>query len=327
MTLLDVKNLTIGYQTPNGLTKAVDRVSFSVDRGSSFGLVGESGCGKTTIGMSLMGLLPSNARIVEGSALLEGKDLMQFSREQIRKIRWRKISMIFQAAMNAMNPVHRVDRQISEAMLVHDGDLSQGEAEKKAHKLLALVKIPSDRFKDYPHQFSGGMKQRAIIAMALACSPSLIIADEPTTALDVIVQNQILTVINNFQKEMNLGMIFISHDLAVVAQVCRWIGVMHQGVMVEYGTRHKVLECPAHPYTKTLVSSLLTLSKEAVDLKSEHCPIPTDSRTINTDARTVGCTFGEKCPHVGKSCRGDDIGWEVLSQDHKVRCVRAKESV
>lgn len=321
MTLLEVNNLTIGYQTPDGLTKAVDRVSFSVERGSSVGLVGESGCGKTTIGMALMGLLPSNARVVDGSALLKGRDLIRLSQEEMRKVRWDKVSMIFQAAMNALNPVQRVDRQIVEAIRVHDPNLPRQEAEKSTHKLLELVKIPKDRFKDYPHQFSGGMKQRAIIAMALACSPSLIIADEPTTALDVIVQKQILTAIKHFQKQMNIGMIFISHDLAVVAQVCKWIGVMHQGVLVEYGTRENVLDCPAHPYTKTLVSALLTLSEKAVDLKHRDCPTV---NSIDTVSRPSGCAFCEKCPDADDNCAGDEIGWVSLANDHKVRCSRIK---
>ncbi|HSO18268.1 MAG TPA: ABC transporter ATP-binding protein, partial [Desulfosarcina sp.] len=217
--LLDVDDLRVGFRTADGVRPAVDGVSFSVARGDSMGLVGESGCGKTTIGMAVMGLLPSNAATVSGCIRFEGEDLTVVGDERLRQIRWRHISMIFQAAMNALNPVHRVQDQISEAIVAHEPHLSAQSVAHRVRSLFELVQIPQNRLQDYPHQFSGGMRQRVVIAMALACNPSLIIADEPTTALDVIVQNQILKAIGTFQKEMNLGMIFISHDLAVVADV------------------------------------------------------------------------------------------------------------
>ncbi|HSQ86490.1 MAG TPA: ABC transporter ATP-binding protein, partial [Desulfobacterales bacterium] len=196
---MTVNNLSVGYHTRKGFIKSVQGVSFALDQGKSLGLVGESGCGKTTIGMAIMGLLPDNASVTNGKILFEDQDLLKMSKREIRQVRWSKIAMIFQAAMNALNPVHRVSDQISEAILAHDTDISEEEATKQVQSLFQLVGIPMDRLKDYPHHYSGGMKQRAIIAMALACHPSLIIADEPTTALDVIVQDQILNAIKDFQ--------------------------------------------------------------------------------------------------------------------------------
>ncbi|MBW2327065.1 MAG: ABC transporter ATP-binding protein, partial [Deltaproteobacteria bacterium] len=211
MALLTVENLSVGYHTRKGFLKSVQGVSFALAEGESLGLVGESGCGKTTIGMSLMGLLPENAAVTDGRILFEDKDLLKLSKKEIRQVRWKKIAMIFQAAMNALNPVHRVSEQIAEAILAHDTKISEETAMKQVESLFEVVGIPPGRMRDYPHQYSGGMKQRAIIAMALSCNPSLIIADEPTTALDVIVQDQILNAIKDFQKRLNVSLIFISH--------------------------------------------------------------------------------------------------------------------
>jgi peptide/nickel transport system ATP-binding protein len=318
--LLEVDNLSIGYRTATGIDLAVDGVSFCVERGGSLGLVGESGCGKTTIGMGLMRLLASNATIVSGQIRLEGEDLTTVSEERMRQIRWRRISMIFQAAMNALNPVHRVQDQIAEAIITHEPDLSSHAVAHRTRSLFELVKIPENRLLDYPHQFSGGMRQRVIIAMALACNPSLIIADEPTTALDVIVQNQILSAIGTFQKEMNIGMIFISHDLAVVADVCTHIGVMHAGSLVEYGKRQEVLDCPGHPYTQMLVNSLLTLSDEPADLSSLVYPTGT-----NGPAMSGGCPVHTMCQNATAACQREQADWVALSPTHRVRCLHAGE--
>jgi peptide/nickel transport system ATP-binding protein len=318
--LLEVDNLSVGYRTVDGISMAVDGVSFRVDRGGSLGLVGESGCGKTTIGMALMGLLASNAKITSGQARFEGEDLATVSDTRMRQIRWRRISMIFQAAMNALNPVHRVQDQIAEAIITHEPDLSIHAVAHRTRSLFGLVKIPEDRLSDYPHQFSGGMRQRVIIAMALACNPSLIITDEPTTALDVIVQNQILGAIGSFQKEMNIGMIFISHDIAVVADVCTHIGVMHAGSLVETGTRQEVLDCPGHPYTRMLVGSLLTLSDQPADFNANNCAIGENSPVINH-----GCPIHGFCPDATADCRREKAGWIDLSATHRVRCPRAGE--
>ena len=316
--LLDVDHLSIGYRTAGGLQLAVERVSFTVERGGSMGLVGESGCGKTTIGMALMRLLPPNAAIVSGQARFQGEDLFAMSDSRMRQIRWRRISMIFQAAMNALNPVQTVQNQIAEAIVTHEPELSSHAVAHRTRSLFELVKIPENRLADYPHQFSGGMRQRVIIAMALACNPSLIIADEPTTALDVIVQNQILRAIGTFQREMNIGMIFISHDLAVVADVCTHIGVMHAGSLVEVGRRREVLECPGHPYTRMLVGSLLTLSDRPADLTTDACGIGSPEQ-----AHALGCSISGFCPDAVGECRHETARWVELSDTHRVRCAHA----
>jgi len=317
-TLLEVNDLSVGYRTAGGMQLAVDGVSFCVDRGGSLGLVGESGCGKTTIGMALMRLLAANAEIVSGQIRFEGQNLADLSDNQMRQIRWRRISMIFQAAMNALNPVHRVRDQIAEAIVAHEPNLSTHAVEHRIRSLFELVRIPPDRLKDYPHQFSGGMRQRVIIAMALACNPSLIIADEPTTALDVIVQDQILKAIGTFQREMNLGMIFISHDLAVVADVCTHIGVMHAGRMVEMGLREEVLGCPGHPYTKMLVGALLTLSDAPADLSASARGFG-ENGAVSPD----GCPQRGICPDATAACKQDVAEWTELSATHRVRCRNA----
>jgi len=314
MTLLEVENLSVGYQTRKGLLRAVEGVSFSLEEGRSLGFVGESGCGKTTLGMALMGLLPPNADITGGRIILQGEDLLQKSEEEIRKIRWKKISMIFQAAMNALNPVHRVQDQIAEAILAHNPMLSKEEVFKKAEGLFQLVNISKNRLRDYPHQYSGGMKQRAIIAMALACNPKLIIADEPTTALDVIVQHQILEETKNLQKELNISIIFISHDISIVADVCNHIGIMYAGQLVEYGTREEVFENPMHYYTRALLSSYPTLTGE----KKELLPIPGESP--NLIGPPAGCRFCDRCDEAGSSCTLDAPEWKEITPSHRALC-------
>ena len=314
MALLDVENLSIGYHTQNGYLHAVGDVSFSLEEGKSLGFVGESGCGKTTLGMALMRLLPPNGVIRDGRILLDGVDLLQKSDEEMREIRWQKIAMIFQAAMNALNPVHRVYEQIAEALLTHNTSLDKREAFGQVEALFQLVGIPKDRMRDYPHQYSGGMKQRAIIAMALACKPSLIIADEPTTALDVIVQDQILKEIINLQKEFGISMIFISHDISIVADVCHDIGIMYAGNLVELGSREEVFNNPMHPYTKALLSSYPTLTGK----KSRLMPIP--GETPNLIHPPSGCRFRDRCPAARATCKTGEAVWINISPEHKALC-------
>jgi len=318
MALLTVKNLSVGYNTRKGFIKSVQGVSFDLDQGKSLGLVGESGCGKTTIGMAIMGLLPDNASVTDGKILFEDQDLLKMSKREIRQVRWKKIAMIFQAAMNALNPVHRVSDQISEAILAHDADISEEEAMKQVQSLFQLVGIPMDRLRDYPHHYSGGMKQRAIIAMALACNPSLIIADEPTTALDVIVQDQILNAIKDFQNKLKISVIFISHDIAVVADVCDNIGIMFAGQLVEYGRVEDVFNLPMHPYTKSLVASYLTLDKDIVQLS------PYFGETPELIKPTAGCSFCERCSVADATCRLMAPEWIEISTTHKVLCYQCK---
>jgi len=316
MALLDVHNLSIGYQTRKGFLRAVDGVSFSVEEGKSLGFVGESGCGKTTIGMTLMGLLPKNASVMADQIRYKGRDLLNSSPGEMRRTRWKEIAMIFQAAMNALNPVQRVGEQIVEAILVHEPTLDKAAAKERVEALFDLVHIPRERIKDFPHQYSGGMKQRAIIAMALSCRPSLIIADEPTTALDVIVQDQILNEIKTLQQELILSILFISHDIAVVANVCHTIAVMYAGQIVEYGKREEVFETPVHPYTKALLGSYLTLDTERTQLKGLR------GETPNLITPPKACRFCDRCEEAGPTCRMEIPDWIDVSNTHRALCCK-----
>jgi peptide/nickel transport system ATP-binding protein len=317
MVLLQVDSLSITYDTAKGPLQAVEQLSFTLDKGRSLGFVGESGCGKTTLGMALMGLLPRNGKISAGRILFEGEDLLAKSEEEKRAIRWGEIAMIFQAAMNALNPVHRVEDQIAEALLVHEPQLSKLEVRKRIEGLFQFVGLPKNRMRDFPHQYSGGMKQRAVIAMALACRPKLIIADEPTTALDVIVQDQILDEIRSLQQELGISLIFISHDISVVADICHDIGVMYAGHLVEYGPREKVFEEPAHPYTQALIASYPKLMGPRAELR------PIAGEPPNLIKAPAGCRFRDRCPYGGPACEVGGIPNEEISSGHRVRCVRA----
>lgn len=316
MSLLDVKNLTIAYQTRAGLTNAVEGVSFSLEKGKSLGIVGESGCGKTTVGMGLLRLLPSNGLIKSGRIEFDGTDLLGLTEQKMQAVRWKRISMIFQAAMNALNPVHRVGDQIIEAIRVHSPQTSRADAAQQVRRLYELVDIPEERISDFPHQYSGGMKQRAVIAMALACSPDLVIADEPTTALDVIVQDQIIKKIKEIQRERNIAVIFISHDIGVVASVCHYIMVMYKGKIVESGRREEVFEAPVHPYTRALLSSYLTIDGvfEVPDSRPE--PPCETGETLPAEI----CGYVHLCPHATETCRASSPQWRVISSTHGVLC-------
>ena len=320
MTLLEVKNLSIAYQTRRGPLRAVEDVSFTLDESKTLGFVGESGCGKSTIGMALMGLLPPNAVVTGGTIRFAGQNLLEMSEDARRQIRWKKIAMIFQAAMNALNPVHRVADQIAEAILAHTPGVSNRSARAQVAELFKLVKIPENRMTDYPHQYSGGMKQRAVIAMALACRPTLIIADEPTTALDVIVQAQILEKIKEIQKALNLGILFISHDISVVADVCDHIGVMYAGQMIEYGHREAVFESPGHPYTRELVGSHLAL------MGDQCSPQRVPDSAPNLVNPPEGCRFCDRCPTAGGTCRDQSPEWMQLSPGHRIFCCHSEHS-
>ncbi|RJX29715.1 MAG: ABC transporter ATP-binding protein [Desulfarculus sp.] len=314
MPLLSVENLCIGYRTAQGLLKAVEGVNFTLEAGSSLGLVGESGCGKTTIGMALMGLLPPNGRISEGRIVLDGVDLAALSEEELRAVRWRDVAMIFQAAMNALNPVQRVSRQMTEAISTHRPELGKEELLGQVEGLFQLVGLPLARLHDYPHQYSGGMKQRAIIAMALALNPKLIIADEPTTALDVVVQDQILKETKALQDKFHMGIIFISHDISIVAEVCQHIGVMYAGQLVESGSTEQVFYSPRHPYTMALVNSFPTLTGE----RKELTPIP--GEPPNLIGVIPGCRFCDRCPRSEAFCKLEPPSWQEVAAGHRVLC-------
>ncbi|MFO7783659.1 MAG: ABC transporter ATP-binding protein [Thermodesulfobacteriota bacterium] len=314
--LLEVEDLIVGYRTKRGFMRAVDGVSFHVKKGLSLGLVGESGCGKTTVGMALMGLLPPNGEVKAGRILFKGEDLLKNTEEEMRRVRWKEIAMIFQAAMNALNPVQRVEKQIAEAILTHSPELSGKKVLRQVEGLFQMVNLPLDRMRDYPHQYSGGMKQRAIIAMALACNPELIIADEPTTALDVIVQHQILEETKALQKDLGISMIFISHDISIVADVCHDIGVMYAGQLVEYGSREEVFGDPRHYYTRALLESYPTLSGEKRDL----VPIPGETPSL-VDPPS-GCRFCDRCSASVGECSMERPDWLEVSPTHRVLCGR-----
>ena len=313
MSLLDVSHLTMYYRTKMGDVHAVDDVSFSVEPGEAIGLVGESGCGKTSVAMSLMKLLPDNARIVGGSILFDGVDLVPLPEEEVRKIRWKGISMVFQAAMNSLNPVYRVGDQIIEAIQQHL-PLSTDQAREKVAKLYTLVGIDPKLMDRYPHEYSGGMKQRAVIAMALACDPKMIIADEPTTALDVIVQDRILHRIDEIRKELNMAMMYISHDIAVIAEVSDVIGVMYAGWLVEFADAVTIFKHPVHPYTIALMSAFPSIRGEKKPLV--HLPgEPPDLLNPPT-----GCRFHPRCRFATEVCQERAPEYREIESGHYVAC-------
>jgi len=314
VNVLEVKDLTVQYLTSRGRVHAVERISWELRQAEALGIVGESGCGKTTVAMAIMGLLPSNAEVVEGKILLEGRDLLLLDPEEMRTIRWKKIAMVFQAAMNALNPVHRVGDQILEAMIAHDGELSEKEVQRRLEELCAMVGLDPRRMKDYPHQFSGGMRQRAVIAMALACRPTMLIADEPTTALDVMVADQILGQLRRLQVEMGLAILYISHDISVIARSCDRMGVMYAGQLVELGETDDILDHPLHPYTRGLMKSYPKLRGPKTKLE----PIPGEPPNLMDPP--PGCRFCPRCPDKGASCPTERPPWIQAMEGHWVLC-------
>jgi peptide/nickel transport system ATP-binding protein len=312
--VLDVKDLTMHYMTRKGPVYAVEDVSFHVGQGESIGLVGESGCGKTSIAISLMKLLPDNAKIIGGEILLNQTDLVPLSYEEVRKFRWRHISMVFQAAMNAMNPVYTVEDQILEAMRLHRPEMSDKEMDDKIDHLFELVGLDPS-FKDqYPHQYSGGMRQRAIIAMALSCDPDIIIADEPTTALDVIVQDSLLKKVREIQEQLNMAMIYISHDIAVIAEVSHRVGVMYAGQMSEMASTEAIFHRPIHPYTMGLMSAFPSIVGE----KTPLVQLPGEPPDLLNPP--TGCRFHPRCPYATEICREQVPEFKEHAADHLAAC-------
>ena len=296
MTLLDVRNLKTYFHTSKGLYKAVDGVSFDLEHGEALGLVGESGCGKTTCALSIVRLLPREGKIFGGEIYLEDTNLLGLNDEEIRARRWKDVSIIFQGSMNALNPVMKVGDQIAEAIVLHE-KISKRDALVRAGQLFELVEMPLDRINNYPHEFSGGMKQRAMIAIALACNPKLIIGDEPTTALDVMVQAQILNLLEKLRKELNMGLILITHDLSILGETCDRIAVMYAGKIVELGTVADIFEHTAHPYTQRLIECFPNIGKEKVIPPSIEGNPPNLLDPIYADLRSAGAandTTGRK---------------------------------
>ncbi|HOI23490.1 MAG: ABC transporter ATP-binding protein [Spirochaetia bacterium] len=312
--LLSINNLTTQYITDNNIIHAVNGISLELARGGSIGLVGESGAGKTTTAYSIMGLLPKlTGKIIKGSILFEGKDLTLLSEEEMRDIRGSKISMIFQDPMTSLNPIITVGDQIAEVLEIH-GTSNKNEAQKKAGDMLEMVGIPRGRMNEYPHQFSGGMKQRVIIAIALACNPELLIADEPTTALDVTIQAQVLKMIKELKNELDTSLILISHNLGVVAQVCENVAIMYAGRIVEFGALRDVFSKPLHPYTEGLLNSIPRIEVE----KERLIPI----RGMMPDPSIVpsGCIFKPRCPYAKEEC---SVQAPIVSKisDRRVMCL------
>ncbi|MGI5970283.1 MAG: ABC transporter ATP-binding protein, partial [Oscillospiraceae bacterium] len=290
--LLEIKNLTVEYVTMDGTVHAVSDVSLSLDNGETLGLVGETGAGKTTIARSILNLLPKPpAEIRGGEIVFDGADILKMNDNMLRSIRGKQISMIFQDPMTALNPIFNVEDQIAEVISIHE-QLSKSEALKKARQTLEMVGIPANRGREYPHQFSGGMKQRVVIAIALACSPRLLIADEPTTALDVTIQAQVLDMMTQLKEQLGSSMILITHDLGVVAETCDKVAIVYAGEIVEYGKIDFIFESTAHPYTEGLFGSLPVLEKTVRRLKPIKGLMPDPTNLPQ------GCRFHPRCPYA-----------------------------
>jgi len=317
-TILHVEHLVTAFDTETGRVRAVDDISFTLGRGTILGLVGESGCGKTVTAFSITRLLPKPAGIIErGSVLLDDTDLLALPAEEMHKIRGGRVAMIFQEPMTALNPVHRIGRQLMEVFDLHRPELTDSEKRQEALALLAKVGIPEaeKRMSDYPHQLSGGMRQRVMIAMALAGNPDVLIADEPTTALDVTIQAQILDLILSLQKETGMAVIFITHDLGVIAQICREVMVMYAGWVVESAPVKTLFGDPKHPYTRGLLKSMPQLESR------RKATLPTIEGTVpSLHELPEGCRFQSRCPSVMDICREKEPPPVAIGENHWTRC-------
>ena len=304
--LLEVENLSMHYDTLEGNVDAVKNISFTVNSGESFGLVGESGCGKTSVAMTLLQLQPENSVITQGSIKLDGKELIGLSENDLRKVRWDSISIVFQGAMNAWNPVIKIGEQIREAMREHYPENSKQENINKIIELFRMVGLDESIADRYPHELSGGMKQRAVIALALSCDPKVIIADEPTTALDVVIQDQILNEIKKVQDLLGLSLIYISHDIAVIAEMTDKIAVMYAGSIVEIGPTKDVFKTPKHSYTRALLDSTPSIRGEKKKLRSLDGEPPSLINEI------TGCSFSPRCPTPTEKCKNQSVEMNLI---------------
>ncbi|MCR4427135.1 MAG: ABC transporter ATP-binding protein [Firmicutes bacterium] len=312
--LLSIEDFAMHYRTRAGWVQAVDGVTLTLERGQSLGLVGESGCGKTSVAMSIMRLLPYNAEVKRGRIVFNNRDVYAMREEEVRRMRWKEVSMIFQAAMNALNPVYTVGNQIVEAIVTHEPETTETQARDRVAELFDLVGIPRDRMDHYAHEYSGGMRQRAVIAMALACNPSLIIADEPTTALDVIVQDKILREMKEIRRRINMSMIYISHDVSVIAEVSDVVGVMYAGRLAEWGPADDVFKQPRHPYTFGLMMAYPSILGD----KHELATIP--GEPPNLVAPPPGCRFNPRCDWAIDECRETDPPLRQVETGHFIAC-------
>ena len=319
MSLLEIRDLTIHYVTEAGRVRAVNNVSLSIEEGETLGLVGETGAGKTTTALGMLNLIPNPpGKVISGEIIYKGKDILKMSKGELHNIRGSQISMIFQAPMTALNPVHPVGDQIAEVIELHES-CGKHAAMEKAKAMLEKVGIAAERAGDYPHQFSGGMKQRVVIAIALACNPVLLLADEPTTALDVTIQAQVLEMISGLKAEYNTAMMLITHDLGIVAETCDKVAIMYAGEIVEYGTLADIFDHTAHPYTEGLFGSIPRLDMDVEWLNPIKGLMPDPANLPQ------GCKFHPRCPYATAACAEADVALREVSPGHLVRCSRKTE--
>ncbi len=316
MSLLEIRDLRIHYVTDDATVEAVNGVDLTIEKGETLGLVGETGAGKTTTALGILRLIPDPpGRIVSGKILYNGEDILQIRDSELRKLRGNEISMIFQDPMTALNPTMRVGEQVAEVIRLHEG-CSKAAAIKRSVEMLEMVGIRAERSTDYPHQFSGGMKQRVVIAMALACKPKLLLADEPTTALDVTIQAQVLEMMRDLKNRLGTSMLLITHDLGIVAETCDKVAIMYAGEIVEYGDIYQVFENVLHPYTIGLFGSLPSLDKEVRRLSPIEGLMPDPSDLPD------GCAFHPRCPYVTERCMQEKPAYRQAEPGHFVRCHR-----
>jgi len=315
MPLLSVQNLTTYYKTLRGYVRAVENISFDLEKGEALGLAGESGCGKTTAALSISRLLPSNGKIVKGRILFRDRDIVTMNENDLRKeVRWKGIAYIFQGAMNALNPVYTVENQIVEAIRTHEPNVSKKESKERVRKLFELVGMDPSRTTNYPHEFSGGMRQRAMIAMSLACNPDAVIADEPGTALDVIVQAQVLKLVRSLKEKLNIGVIMITHDLSIISETCEKMAIMYAGKIVELGDVESLFKRPLHPYTQGLILAFPNIKEERRKMESIPGSPP------NLLDPPPACRFHPRCKYAMEICRKVEPEFKEASLGHHVAC-------
>ncbi len=319
--LLEINDLDVQFHTMDGTVHAVNGISLEIDPGETLGLVGETGAGKTTTALSILNLIQSPpGKIEHGEILFEGRNVLEMSEAELHAYRGSDVAMIFQDPMTALNPIYTVEYQIAEVIQIHE-KVSKEEAIEKAREMLEFVGIPAERGCEYPHQFSGGMKQRVVIAMALACSPKLLLADEPTTALDVTIQAQVLDMMNDLKKKFNSAMLLITHDLGVVAETCDKVAIMYAGKIMEYGSLEDIFDHTAHPYTEGLFNSIPSLDEDVERLKPIRGLMPDPSHLPE------GCAFNPRCPYADKLCQSAEAELQEVGPGHYCRCHHVNKGV